>query len=339
MERIAVVGGGSWGTALAHILGTKGYGVDFWVRRKELADEIALERENKVYQPGIKISENINPSTDLELVVHDKKFIILVVPSGCVKKTAQNIAPFLKRDVILVNAAKGFDQENSGLLSQVIAEETGLDYKTNIACLSGPNHAEEIIIGVPSATVVASFNQKTAEFVQDILMTRRLRVYTNLDLIGVELGGALKNIIAIGVGICDGLGFGDNTKAALVTRGLVEIARLGTVLGAKALTFSGLSGIGDLFVTCTSSHSRNRNFGVALGKGEQAANLIKKSRMVVEGYPTAKAAYRLAQEHNVEMPITTEVYNILYNHKETQEAVNTLMFRSKTNEMEDLLAT
>ena len=187
MERIAVVGGGSWGTALAHILGTKGYGVDFWVRRKELADEIALERENKVYQPGIKISENINPSTDLELVVHDKKFIILVVPSGCVKKTAQNIAPFLKRDVILVNAAKGFDQENSGLLSQVIAEETGLDYKTNIACLSGPNHAEEIAAAATEARPISDI-RASATYRRSLVRVLALR--TLLDAVAIARQGA-----------------------------------------------------------------------------------------------------------------------------------------------------
>ncbi len=337
MERIAVVGGGSWGTALAHTLGQKGFPVDFWVRSRELAEAIAAERENKPYLPGIPLSDNICPSPDLEAVIRRKKVIFLVVPSRAVRETARSMAPFADRDAVLVNAAKGLDGEDFSLLSQVIAREMDADYEKNIACLSGPNHAEEIIVGAPSATVVASLNRKTAERVQDILMTRRLRVYTNPDLVGVELGGALKNIIAIGVGICDGLAFGDNSKAALMTRGLVEIARLGTVLGARALTFSGLSGIGDLIVTCTSGHSRNRKFGIALGQGAKADQLIRGSRMVVEGYATARAAYRLSLQHEVQMPITTEVYKILYQDKEPKEAVNALMFRSKTHEMEDLL--
>lgn len=337
MEKVAVVGGGSWGTALAHTLGDKGFSVDFWVRRRELAQAIQAERENSTYLPGISLSENIHPSTDLEAVVRRKEVIFLVVPSGAVKETARKMAPYIEKDVILVNAAKGLGGEDFSLLSRVIARETSLDYENSIACLSGPNHAEEIIVGVPSATVVASLNLKTAEKVQDVLMTQRLRAYTNPDLVGVELGGALKNIVAIGVGICDGLSLGDNAKAALMTRGLVEIARLGTVLGARALTFSGLSGIGDLIVTCTSGHSRNRNFGIALGKGEIAAQLIRGSRMVVEGYATTRAAYMLALKHDVQMPITTEVYKILYKGKKPIEAANSLMFRSKTHEMEDLL--
>jgi glycerol-3-phosphate dehydrogenase (NAD(P)+) len=271
-------------------------------------------------------------------VVRGKTVIFLVVPSLAVAETARKMGPFVDRQAVVVNAAKGLSGEDPPLLSRIIAREMGLDYRVNIACLSGPNHAEEIIIGAPSATVVASLNEKTATRVQDLLMTKRLRVYTNPDLVGVELGGALKNIIAIGVGICDGLNFGDNSKAALMTRGLVEIARLGASLGARALTFSGLSGIGDLIVTCTSGHSRNRNFGIALGKGGKADRLLQDSRMVVEGYATSRSAYRLALQRGVEMPITTEVYQILYNGKEPEEAVYSLMYRSKTHEMEDLLS-
>ncbi len=336
MENVAVIGGGSWGTALAHTLGGKGIPVDFWVRREELVQEIVNKRENKFYLPGITLSNNINPSSDLEKVVTNKKIILLVVPSTAVKNTIKKIASTINKDTIIVNAAKGLDQESGALLSKVISEEAGIPY-ANVACLSGPNHAEEISRGVPSATVIASNSIKVAELVQDILMTSFLRVYTNPDLIGVELGGALKNIIAIGVGICDGLGYGDNTRAAVMTRGLIEIARLGKVLGAKPLTFSGLSGIGDLFVTCSSNHSRNRRFGFSLGKGENAEELINKSRMVVEGYTTTKTAYNLALKNNIQMPITTEIYKILYENKNINDAVGALMERNKTNEMEDLL--
>ena len=336
MERIAVVGAGSWGTALAHILGVKGHGVDLWVRRGKLADRIKEEGQNNTYMPGVNLSKNIRPTTDLEEAVHKKKVVLLVVPSGAVKGVARTMAPYLQKDVILVNAAKGLEGEELDLLSRIISRETGLG-SHNIACLSGPNHAEEVIVGLPSATVVASLNRKAAERAQDVLMTRGLRVYTNPDLVGVELGGALKNIIAIGAGISDGLGFGDNTKASLVTRGLVEIARLGTALGAKPLTFSGLSGIGDLIATCTSSHSRNRNFGISVGKGEEAGRLIGESRMVVEGYATARTAHKLGLQLGVPMPITTEIYKILFQKKEPGEAVKALMYRSKTHEMEDLL--
>ncbi|MCD5391006.1 NAD(P)H-dependent glycerol-3-phosphate dehydrogenase [candidate division NPL-UPA2 bacterium] len=337
IERIAVAGAGSWGTALAHILGEKGYTVDFWVRRAELAAQIREDKENKSYLPGVKLSENIFPSTDLEQVIGNKEIIIIAVPSKVVKEIIKRIAPLLSEKAIIVNTAKGLGSEQIALLSQIIATEANLDYQTRVVALSGPNHAEEISRGVPSATVVASPSLQTAEKVQNILMTDRLRVYTNLDLTGVEVGGALKNIIAIGAGICDGLGYGDNTKAALMTRGLIEIARLGTALGAKPLTFSGLSGIGDLFVTCTSKHSRNRRFGISIAKGEIPLDVINNSQMVVEGYTTTKIAYNLASKLKIEMPITTEMYRILYENKSPAKAVETLMKRNKTNEMEDLL--
>ncbi len=339
MERIAVVGSGSWGTALAHILGEKGYAVDLWVRRTELANQIREDKENKSYLPGVKLSEHIFPSTDLEQVIANKEIIIIAVPSRAVKEITKRIAPLLSENAIIINTAKGLGSEETALLSQVIATEAKLDYQTRMVSLSGPNHAEEISRGVPSATVVASLSLQTAEKVQNILMTDKLRVYTNLDLTGVEVGGALKNIIAIGAGICDGLGYGDNTKAALMTRGLIEIARLGTALGAKPLTFSGLSGIGDLFVTCTSKHSRNRRFGISIGKGEKPLDVINSSSMVVEGYTTTKIACNLASKLKIEMPITTEMYRILYENKSPLKAVETLMKRSKTNEMEDLLTS
>ncbi len=337
MERIAIIGAGSWGTALAHILGEKGYVIDFWVRRTELASLIRKDKENRAYLPGVNLSENIFPSTDLEKVIDNKEIIIIAVPSRVVKKIIRKIAPLLSEKAIIVNAAKGLGSEQTTLLSQIIATEANLDYQTCVVSLSGPNHAEEISREVPSATVVASPSLQTAEKVQNILMTDRLRVYTNLDLIGVEVGGALKNIIAIGAGICDGLGYGDNTKAALMTRGLIEMARLGTALGAKPLTFSGLSGIGDLFVTCTSKHSRNRRFGISIGKGEIPLDIINNSQMVVEGYTTTKIAYNLANKLKIQMPITTEMYRILYENKSPLKAVETLMKRNKTNEMEDLL--
>ncbi len=337
MERLTVIGGGGWGTALANLLALKGYDVDIWVRRTEISQEISEKRTNSTYLANVTLNKKICPSTDLSKAIGKNKLIFLVVPSHAVRSTARLMQPFLSDDAVVVSASKGLDMGKSILLTKAIAEETGLDYINNIACISGPNHAEEISVCLPSATVAASCSVKTAELVQEVLMTPYFRVYTNLDITGVELGGALKNIIAIGAGICDGLGFGDNTKAALMTRGLTEIARFGVAMGANALTFSGLAGIGDLIVTCTSNHSRNRKLGYLLGKGDKAEEIIATSRMVVEGYTTTKTVYLLSQKMGVVMPITAEIYKILYEGQDTEGALESLMGRNKKHEMEDLM--
>ncbi|MGI6097391.1 MAG: NAD(P)H-dependent glycerol-3-phosphate dehydrogenase, partial [Dethiobacteria bacterium] len=266
--KIGVIGAGSWGTALACLLAGKNFHVDLWVRRLELCKEIIRRRVNPVYLPNVRLPQGVSPSSDLEKVVHGKKIIFLVVPSKTMREVVCKIKPYLSADACLVSAAKGLEPGSMFRMSEIIGQVLP-DFKGRIAVVSGPNHAEEVSRGIPTATVVAAKRREIAEFVQEVLTTSTFRVYTNPDMIGVELGGALKNIIALGAGVSDGMGFGDNTKASLVTRGLVEMTRLGVAMGARPSTFSGLSGIGDLFATCNSIYSRNRNVGYRLGKGER----------------------------------------------------------------------
>lgn len=333
---LGVIGAGSWGTALAILLGLKGFRVTFWVRRKTLLEKMERTRENIEYLPGVSLPENIKITNDLGEAVQEKDLLVLAVPSHAVFDLIKKIKNFVGERTIIVNAAKGLAEGSLKRLSQVINEGLSQDLLScKVAVLSGPNHAEEVCRLVPSATVVAA-EENVAKTVQDIFMSPSLRVYTNSDIIGVELGGALKNVIAIGAGACEGMGYGDNTKAALITRGLVEITRLGLALGAKRRTFSGLTGIGDLFVTCTSPHSRNRYVGMMLGKGKSAQEIISSMKMVAEGIKTTKAAYELSQKLGVEMPITEEVYRVLFLGVKPQEAVESLMKRDKTKEIEEV---
>lgn len=332
--KIGVIGAGSWGTALAILLGQKGLPVSLWVRRTGLLEEIAETRINSDYLPDIFIPENIELTNDLEEAVRQKNLIILSVPSHALAALIREIKNFLGRHTIIVNTAKGLAEGSCRRLSQVITAE--LAPRGQVAVLSGPNHAEEVSRLLPTASVVASTEQAVAEKVQDIFMTPTFRVYTNPDIIGVELGGALKNIIAIGAGVCDGLNYGDNTKAALLTRGLVEITRLGLALGAQKGTFSGLTGVGDLFVTCTSPHSRNRYVGMMLGKNHSLKEITSAMKMVAEGIRTARIAYELSRNYSVEMPITKEIYALLFLGKNPREAVKSLMQRQKTHEIEEI---
>lgn len=332
-ERAAVVGAGGWGTALSVVLSENYSQVDLWVREPHVLEQIKTYRENRVFLPGIVLPENIVPSSELEQVLSGKRLIVLAVPSAYVREMSERIRPFVSSGAVIVNAAKGFDPSTQKRLSEVIAENVP---NSPLAVISGPNHAEETGRKVPSATVVASRDKNVAEFVQDALMTPYFRVYTNPDIVGVELGGALKNIIAIAVGICDGLGYGDNTKAALMTRGLSEIARLGRELGANSLTFAGLSGVGDLIVTCTSNHSRNRRCGMALGRGVRLEEFLSHTNMVVEGVNACKVAYTLSRKLNVEMPITTALYRVLQGKLKPQDAVKELMARGKKHEIEEI---
>ena len=315
--KIGVIGAGSWGTALAILLGQKGLPVSLWVRRTVLLKKIAETRINSDYLPDIFIPENIELTNDLEEAVRQKNLIILSVPSHALAALIREIKNFLGKHTIIVNTAKGLAEGHCIRLSQVITELA----PRQVAVLSGPNHAEEVSRLLPTASVVASTEQTVAEKVQDVFMTPNFRVYTNPDIIGVELGGALKNIIAIGAGVCDGLNYGDNTKAALLTRGLVEITRLGLALGAQKGTFSGLTGIGDLFVTCTSPHSRNRYVGMMLGKNHSLKEITSAMKMVAEGIRTTRIAYELSRNYGVEMPITKEIYALLFLGKNPREAV------------------
>ncbi|NLJ39996.1 MAG: NAD(P)H-dependent glycerol-3-phosphate dehydrogenase [Clostridiales bacterium] len=330
-KKVAVIGAGSWGTALAVLLSNKGIRVGLWVYEDEVFDQITIHRENSRYLPGIKIPEDIEVFKDQGRAIKGADIIVLAVSSQAVRIVARDIKGFIPEEQIVVNVAKGLELVSLKRLSQVIEEEIP---QAKVAVLSGPSHAEEVALGIPTTIVSAAREQDTSEIVQDIFMCPEFRVYTNHDVIGVEMGGALKNIIALAAGVSDGLGHGDNTKAALMTRGIAEITRLGKAMGAEAETFAGLTGVGDLIVTCTSVHSRNRKAGIMLGSGKSLDETLAAVGMAVEGVYTCEAAYGLARKMGVEMPITEQLYKILFEGKEPEEAVRGLMLRDRTYETE-----
>ncbi len=333
---IGVIGAGSWGTALAMVMAEKGHQVSLWVRDEERCRTIMEQGINHDYLPEVQLPSGIQPTSDLFKAARGKDFLFLSVPSHGVRETAEALKPHLSVGAILVNTAKGLEEGSYLRLSQVIEESLEGSKHSGIAALSGPNHAEEVSRKVPSATVVASAREEIAQQVQEVLMTPHLRVYTNQDLAGVEMGGALKNIIALASGVTEGLGLGDNTRAALLTRGLVEVIRLGKSIGAKERTFTGLSGLGDLFVTCSSEHSRNRKVGLKLGAGHKLEEVLAGMQMVAEGVKTTRAAYQLSQKQEVEMPITKELYSVLFAEKSPRDALYSLMQREKKGEVEDI---
>ncbi|MGO0122613.1 NAD(P)H-dependent glycerol-3-phosphate dehydrogenase [Desulfothermobacter acidiphilus] len=334
--RAAVLGGGSWGTALAYLLARKGYRVNLWVRRKEEAEELNRCRENLRYLPGVCLPEKVVATASLEDSLQGVEVVICAVPSHAFREVLRAAWPVFPSGAYVINGAKGLELETRLRLSQVFATEAGEEALERYVALSGPSHAEEVAREQPTAVVVASHRWEAAEWAQELLMCSFFRVYTNPDLVGVELGGALKNIIALGTGICEGIGFGDNAKAALMTRGLTEIARLGVRLGANPLTFTGLAGVGDLIVTCTSRHSRNRRAGWEIGKGKSLQETLAAVGMVVEGVRTTKVAYTLAQELKVKMPITVETYRVLFEGLSPLEAARNLMLRARTREIEEI---
>lgn len=325
--KITMLGAGSWGTTLALILNQNNHQVTCWSFDRNDIEEIKKSKENKKFLPGISIPDSIEFTHDLETSVSSAEVIVAAVPSHAVRPVVSELDLAEKKDVIWVSVAKGI--ENSTLLrvSEVI-KQVGNVSGDKIAVLFGPSHAEEVSRGIPTAIVSASKSQDTAKLVQNLFMRPNFRVYANLDIIGVELGGALKNIIAVAAGICDGAGFGDNTKAALITRGLVEINRLGVKLGAKSDTFAGLSGMGDLIVTCMSQHSRNRYVGEQIGKGRSLEQVLEEMVMVAEGVKTTASAYELSNREKVEMPITHQVYQALFEGKPPVEAMTNLMTRA-----------
>lgn len=327
--KIAVIGSGSWGCAAAILLANKGYDVYLWSWQQEETDRLASDRENKLVLPGKKFPDNIICSHDMGLCVKDADLIVTVAPSPATRTTAKQLAQYVAKGQILVNLSKGLEDGTLLRLSQVYQEEIP---QATVAVMSGPSHAEEVSEFVPTTNVVASDDIKVSEYIQNIFMTDTFRVYTGSDIIGTELGGALKNVIALCSGICDGVGYGDNTRAALMTRGLAEIIRLGVAMGAKPETFAGLSGIGDLIVTCTSMHSRNHRAGILIGKGYSLKETLDEVKMVVEGVNTITAAYNLSKKYGVSMPITSESYKILFEGKDPKQAVIDLMTRSKTSE-------
>lgn len=300
----------------------------------EHIEQIKETRENKFSLPGIKIDKEIIFTNDIEKCLHMAEIVILAVASQGLRSTLERIKPELMGDKIIVNVSKGIEIGTLKRMSEVVNEFFS---KNPFAALSGPSHAEEVSRGMPTTLVAASENLELAELIQDLFITERLRVYTNTDVCGVEIGASLKNVIALGAGISDGLGYGDNAKAALMTRGIVEIARLGQAMNANVDTFTGLTGIGDLIVTCTSMHSRNRRCGILLGEGMKTDDAVKKIGMVVEGIYTTKSAFELAKKHSVNMPIVDELYSVLYEDHDVKESVNNLMTRLKKHEMESTM--
>lgn len=332
MEKVCVLGAGSWGSALALVLAKKGYEVCMWNRKPEQTEEINRTRENKTYLPGIIFPENLNLTSDIKEAVTGCEMIVSAVPSQAFRGVCKTLKELLNKDQIVINVAKGLEKGTGLRLSEVFKEELP---NNCYVVLSGPSHAEEVAKDIPTTVVVASEDIKVAERVQDLFMAQAFRVYTNPDIVGVELGGAFKNIIAFGAGICDGIGYGDNAKAALMTRGISEMSRLGIAMGADMSTFAGLSGIGDLIVTCTSMHSRNRRAGILIGQGKTLEETLDEVKMVVEGITATEVAYGVAKKLGVDVPITNAIYAVLDEGKDPKEVGIELMVRQKKHEVEE----
>ncbi len=327
--KISVIGSGGWGTALAILLNKKGHSVTLWSWCKEESDVLLSEKENKAFLPGIKLPDDIIYTSDLKNAVTWAEVVVTVLPSHRLRAYAVEMAPFIG-DKIIVNCTKGLEPGSLKTMAECLEEEIP---SAKVVVLSGPSHAEEVARFIPTTVVAASKDMALAYKVQDIFMCESFRVYTNSDVTGVEIGGALKNVIALCAGMVDGLSYGDNTRAALMTRGLSEITRLGVALGAKRETFMGLTGIGDLIVTCTSMHSRNRRAGILLGQGKSLSETLSEIKMVTEGITSCSAAYELAKKLNVDMPIVNEAYAVLYENKNPRTAVLDLMSRGKKEEV------
>lgn len=337
MSKVAVLGAGSWGTALSIVLADNGHDVRLWTHRVDQAETINTTHKNEKYLE-IMVPKTIRAYSVLEEAVDDVTAIVLVVPSKAIREVCSELNKINNNNATIIHASKGIEPGSLKRVSQVISEELDSYEYEDVVVLSGPSHAEEVGKRQPTTVTVSSINLENAEHAQNLFFNENFRVYTSPDIIGIELGGALKNIIALGAGISDGLGYGDNAKAALITRGLAEITRLGASLGANPLTFLGLPGVGDLIVTCTSVHSRNWRAGNMLGKGQNLDTVLEQMGMVVEGVRTAKAAYQFAEEQGIEMPITNGIYQILFENMEPRDVVGQLMNRTKKEEMNDLAA-
>lgn len=336
-EKLAVIGAGSWGTALALVLADNGHEVRLWGHNQAHIDEINRTHTNQKYLPEIILPDSIIGHFSLEDSLNDVQTIIIALPTKAIREVLRKIIGIITKPITIVHVSKGIEPDTLLRISEIIEMEVPASLLKDVVVLSGPSHAEEVSLRHPTTVTVSSKNMKAAEVIQDLFMNNSFRVYTNPDIIGVEIGGALKNIIALAAGISDGLGFGDNAKAALMTRGLAEIARLGTKMGANPLTFSGLAGIGDLIVTCTSVHSRNWRAGNLLGKGQSLEEVLNNMGMVVEGVRTTKAAHQLSKKYDVSMPISNVLHDVLFENVNSRDAVESLMGRGKTNEMEDLI--
>ena len=333
MSKVSILGAGTWGCALAILLAGKGHDVTIWTKIENEARMLDENRKAIKNLPGAQLQDEVKITLDLEEACKDKDLIVMSVASPYIRVTAHSASPFIKEGQILVNVSKGIEDGTLYTLSEVLKEEL---QQASIAVLSGPSHAEEVSRGVPTTIVAGAETKETARFIQDIFMTDVFRVYTSPDIIGIELGGSLKNVIALAAGIVDGLGCGDNTKAALMTRGMAEISRLGMKMGGKIETFAGLSGFGDLFVTCTSKHSRNWNAGFLMGQGKTMEEAMKQVNQVVEGVNSAKAALALAKKNDVEMPIVEQINLVLFEGKSAQDALTDLLMRDRRREYKTL---
>lgn len=332
IKTVGVIGAGSWGSALANLIASKGFKVDLWVREEEVYYQIRETKENQIFLPGVRLSENVRPSLEIEEVSREKDLLVIAVPSHVFRDVVGPLLEGLHKPTKLLVATKGIENASLMLMSQIAASLAGEEVLDRYACLAGPSFAKEVARALPTVVTIASANLSLAKELQFFLHTEWFRVYATEDLIGVQLAGALKNVIAIAAGMCDALGFGNNARAALITRGLVEITRLGLALGAQAKTFAGLAGLGDLILTCTSDLSRNRTFGYKIGLGMSIKEITESTQMVAEGLRTAKSAYNLAKMVGVEMPITEQVYEILYEGKPPKEAAKEVMTRSLKEE-------
>lgn len=326
-KKVTVVGAGSWGTTLANLLAEKGFRVSLWCFEADLAQRMQSSRINDVYLPDIALSENLQVTDDLSSAVADAAFVIFVAPSQVTRQVLRQARASLAEQAIVVSASKGIENDSLQLLSEVFEQELPPGLRSRVAFLSGPSFAREVSQHMPTAVVAAAYQEPVAEAVQQLFSTPVFRVYTHHDIVGVELGGAMKNVIALAAGVADGLGFGHNTRAALITRGLAEMTRMGLKLGAAPETFSGLAGMGDLVLTCTGDLSRNRSVGIELGKGRSLEEILTGMTMVAEGVKTTLSAYQLAQKHNVDVPIIDQMYQILYCNKDPRQAVTDLMLR------------
>lgn len=333
MANVGIIGAGSWGTALASLLYDNGHQVTVWSIDDKEVKMLSEEREHKTKLPGVKLPEEMIFTGDLEQTILGKEFLVMAVPSPFTRATAKKMCPYVAKGQILVDVAKGIEEHTLKTLSEQIEEEIP---QADVAVLSGPSHAEEVGRKLPTTCVVGAKTRKTAEYLQKMFINSVFRVYTSPDIKGVELGGSLKNVIALAAGIADGLGYGDNTKAALITRGIAEIARLGVKMGGKLQTFTGLTGIGDLIVTCASVHSRNRKAGYLIGQGKSIQEAMDEVQMVVEGVYSAKAAKALSEKYQVSMPIVAEVNAVLFEGKDPADAVDDLMLRESRSEVQAL---
>jgi glycerol-3-phosphate dehydrogenase (NAD(P)+) len=333
MAKIGVIGAGSWGIALAWLLINNGHEVQVWSAIESEIEMLKKEHEHKDKLPGVKLQDSMEFTTDLADACKDKDLLVLAVPSIFTRSTAKSMKDLVKEGQIITNVAKGVEEDTLLTLSQIIEEEIP---QAVVTVLCGPSHAEEVAKGLPTTVVSGAHKKADAEYVQNIFSSKVFRVYTSPDMLGMELGAALKNVVALAAGMADGMGFGDNTKAALITRGIAEITRLGTAMGGKAETFAGLTGIGDLIVTCGSVHSRNRKAGYLMGQGKTAKEAMDEVKMVVEGVYSAKAALSLAKKYNVEMPIVEKVNEILFEDKMAKDALEELMTRDKKSEHSSL---